>query len=86
MSVASIDNETGGDLPDDGYSGFSDYKHPESRYDGHTKPDTAAVGSQIEFPNGNQSRGTSLSAPMVTGVVTLMRKLADDDSTYHNVD
>lgn len=76
---------TGDDKRDDEWWGGSCYVDPESEHEGElTKPEVSAVGSNVRFPSMDEGDdpidGTSFAAPQVSGLITLLRVWAEDET------
>ncbi|MGM0592441.1 MAG: S8 family serine peptidase, partial [Halobacteriota archaeon] len=86
ITVGSVDDGNNGNRADDVVSSFSGHLSPYSSHQRgsdddypHQKPEVCAVGENVSMPLyiGNVS-GTSFAGPQVAGLVTLLRKFADD--------
>ncbi|PSP81064.1 hypothetical protein BRC81_01350 [Halobacteriales archaeon QS_1_68_20] len=89
FSVGSIRDQNNGYWFDDEIAGYSCYKNPHSRhadpsYDDfpHDKPEISTCGSGCNTPSSDGSpSGTSMAAPGLTGLITLLCKFSDDFGT-----
>lgn len=88
-AVGNTDNKNNSDWSDDEIAGASAYESPYSRnadssndYFPHTKPEVSASGKDNDLPSGGNPSGTSVAAPGVAGMYTVLSRLCDDFNVY----